>query len=182
MRTIILYESQTGSTKKYAEDIARAVSADVFPLKKFKLKKLKDYDTIVFGGWVMGGAIQGLNKFLTVYDDIKDKNVILFSSGMSVSTPEGRQDIIDANLLDMYHVRYYELRGDFDFQRLNFLYKMMMNRTFQAIENNPDAPVNQKALLTVKTTPLYFYDQEKVDKIIRVINSLSVIDVTAKDK
>ena len=52
MRTLIVYESQSGSTKKYAEDIAKAVSADLLPLKKFKAKIIPDYDCIVFGGWV----------------------------------------------------------------------------------------------------------------------------------
>ena len=56
MKTIVLYTSKTGNTAKYAEEIASQVGADVKPLKKFRWKKeLKDYDCIVFGGWVMGG-------------------------------------------------------------------------------------------------------------------------------
>ncbi len=174
MRTLIIYESQTGSAQKYAEDIARAVSGDVLPLKKFKAKTLRDYDVIVFGGWVRGGQIQGLDKFLSHYDEMEGKDVIIFSSGMSIPTKQGRLDLISANLLDMYHVRYYELRGNFDYSKLNFLNRMMMDRSLAMIENDPDASIDQKALLSVKDNPIVCYDQERVNRIIEVINGISL--------
>ena len=49
MRTLVLYFSKTGNTKKYAEEIAMATHADLLPAPKFKPKMIKDYDTIVFG-------------------------------------------------------------------------------------------------------------------------------------
>ena len=83
MRTLVIYQSLTGSAQKYAEDIARAVSGDVIPLKKFKAKMIPQYDVIVFGGWVRGGRIQGLDKFLSNWYAMDGKDVIIFSSGMS---------------------------------------------------------------------------------------------------
>ena len=84
MQSIVLYVSQVGSTKKYAEDIAKTISAEVMPLKKFKWKNLSNYNLIIFGGWVMGGKIKGLDDFLSHYDDMSDKNVMIVSSGMSI--------------------------------------------------------------------------------------------------
>ena len=60
MKNLVLYQSKTGNTKKYAEDIAKAINADIYPLKRFRIKKVRNYDNIIFGGWVMGGNIQGL--------------------------------------------------------------------------------------------------------------------------
>ncbi len=174
MRTLVIYESLTGSTQKYAEDIARAVSGEVIPLRRFKPKMIPQYDVIVFGGWVRGGRIQGLDKFLTHWDQMEGKDVIIFSSGMSIPTKQGRLDLISANLLDLYHVRYYELRGNFDYDKLNFINRMMMDRSLQMIENDPEASVDQKYLLTVRDNPISYYDQERVDRIIEVINGISL--------
>ncbi len=174
MRTLVIYQSLTGSTQKYAEDIARAVSGDAIPLKKLKAKILPDYDCVVFGGWVRGGQIQGLDKFLSFYDKMEGKDVIIFSSGMSIPTKQGRRDLISINLLDMYHVRFYELRGNFDYEKLNFINRMTIDRSLSAIENDEEATFEQKALLSVRDTPISCYDQERVDRIIEVINGISL--------
>ena len=175
MKTLIIYQSSSGSTKKYAEEIANSVKADVLPRKKFKKKMIAEYDTIVFGGWVMGGKIKGADEFLVHWDDMKDKNVIVFSVGMSISTKEARQELISANLLDLYHLRFYMLRGDFDYQNLKFPYKFLFSNSLRLIEKDENASLEQKALLAVKEHPVYFHDDEGINKIISIINRLAAM-------
>lgn len=173
MKTLVLYESKTGSTAKYAEDIAKRVNADVYPLKKFKLKNMSDYDTIVFGGWIRGGEIQGLNKFLQAWDSISEKNVLIFGTGMSFATKEGREQLINQNLLDMYHVRFYQVRGSFHFDQLGFVEKMMIKASVKQLQGTDLAP-EQAALATIIEQPIEWYDHEKMDRIVTVIETLAV--------
>lgn len=172
MKTLVLYESKNGSTAKYAEDIAKRVNAEVAPLKKFKLKKMKDYDTIVFGGWIKGGNVQGINKFLQYWDDISDKNVLVFACGMSMTTKEARQNLIDQNLLDMYHLRFYQFRGSFEFQKLGMLEKLLIkNSISQLSKDSPDE--NTRMIASILETPIEYYDTEKVNKVVSVIQTLA---------
>ena len=175
MRTLILYTSKTGNTKKYAEDIARAVNGDVFPLKKYKWKDVGDYDSIVFGGWVMGGKIQGIDDFLSHYDEISDKNILVFSSGMGFVTSESRDRLISGNVLDIYHIRYYQLRGSFDYSKLHFPYNFMINTSLRALRKDPDSAQDLSMVENLKETPLEFYDQQGVDRIISVLHRLSAV-------
>ena len=175
MRTRILYTSKTGSTKKYAEDIAHAVNGDVFPLKKYKWKDVGDYDSIVFGGWVMGGKIQGIDDFLSHYDEISDKNILVFSSGMGFVTSESRDRLISGNVLDIYHIRYYQLRGSFDYSKLHFPYNFMINTSLRALRKDPDSAQDLSMVENLKETPLEFYDQQGVDRIISVLHRLSAV-------
>lgn len=178
MRTLILYHSKTGSTQKYAEDIASAVKCDVLPFKKFKKKMIDEYDTIVFGSRVIGTRIQKLDDFLAMYDLMKEKNVIVFAVGMSLVTKETRLNLISGNLLDLYHIRFYQLRGSFDFSKLSFLEKTLMNNSLRMIAKDPEATVDQKMLLELKENPLTYYDDAGVDRIISVIRKIdTVIDV-----
>ena len=154
MRTLVIYESQSGNTKRYAEDIAKAVSADILPRKKFKAKMIKNYDVIVFGGWVRGTQIVGLNDFLAFYDDMDGKDIIIFSVGMSMATPEMRKNLISSNILDLYHVRYYA--------------------AIRQIENDPNATADMKMASYVKDHPINYYDEAKVNRVIEVINKLSL--------
>lgn len=175
MRTLILYTSKTGNTKKYAEDIAQAVNGDVFPLKKYKWKDAGDYDSIVFGGWVMGGKIQGIDDFLSHYDEISDKNILVFSSGMGFVTSESRDRLISGNVLDIYHIRYYQLRGSFDYSKLHFPYNFMINTSLRALRKDPDSAQDLSMVENLKETPLEFYDQQGIDRIISVLHRLSAV-------
>jgi menaquinone-dependent protoporphyrinogen IX oxidase len=173
MKTLILYTSKTGNTKVYAEDIAKKVQADVAPLRGYKAKKMAAYDTVVFGGWVEGGTIKGLDKFLSNYSLIEKKNVIVFSVGMSVPSPDGRALLIEQNLLDMYHIRYYQVRGSFDIKKLHFPANFMIMNSLKMIASDPQASLDQKSLLDIKNHPIEVYDHEKIDKIVTVINGLA---------
>ena len=172
-KILVLYTSSCGSTERYANDIAHAVDAEVMPLKKFKWKNIDDYQIVVFGGWVNNGAIQDIDDFLYDYENrLADKDVLIFSCGMSVPTEDGRKELIDRNYLSPYHVRYYQVRGSFDFSKLKFMQKMIMKNSIKLIANSPDATPEQKMLTTVLDTPLEYYDVAKVERIISVIRKL----------
>ena len=137
MRTLILYYSKNGSTQRYAEEIGNAVHGDVMPIKKFKPKMIKDYDTIVFGGRVVGSRIQKVDDFL----------------------------------------RFYQLRGSFNYSELGFVDRLMMANSLRVIANDPEATVDQKSLLDIKERPIEYYDQAGVDRIISVLHRLAAIPV-----
>lgn len=173
MKTLVLYESKVGSTAKYAEDIAKRVNAEIAPLKKFKLKKMKEYDTIVFGGWIKGGNIQGINKFLQYWDHVSDKNVLVFGCGMSIPTKEARQNLIDQNLLDMYHLRFYQLRGSFVFEKLGPLEKFLIKNSVNQLSKDSEDE-NTRTIANILEQPIEFYDSEKVNRIVSVIEALAL--------
>ncbi len=174
MKTLVLYTSRTGSTKQYAEDIAKRVAGEAMPLKGKWLRKAKEADVVVYGGYVQAGVIQGLNKFLSNYDDLEGKDIIIFSVGMAFPSKEGREDLINSNVLDLYHVRFYQVRGSFDINKLGAFSRMMMKRTLTALGSQEDASAGAKALAELANVPLIVYDTEKIDKIVSVINTLSL--------
>lgn len=175
MRTLVLYYSKTGNTQKYAEDIAAALKCDLLPFKKFKKKMIADYDTIVFGSRVMGGRIQKIDEFLSNYDLMEGKNIILFAVGMSLVTPESRKNLISGNLLDLYHIRFYQFRGSFDFNKLSFFERFMMNNSLRMIQSNPENYPNQQSLLAIKETPITFYDEAAVNKVISIVRKIDTV-------
>ena len=57
---VIVYESKTGFTKRYAEMLAAKTGLKVFHVKE--ISKLSQDEEIIFLGWIKVGKIQGLNK------------------------------------------------------------------------------------------------------------------------
>ena len=63
MKTAVIFTSQTGFTRKYAEWIAQALQADLFELPEARKTDLSVYDGLIYGGWVSAGSVQGLSRF-----------------------------------------------------------------------------------------------------------------------
>lgn len=57
---LIVYESKTGFTKKYAHMLAKTTGLKVFSTKE--LGKVSQGEEIIFLGWLKAGKIQGLSK------------------------------------------------------------------------------------------------------------------------
>lgn len=91
MKTLIIYNSQTGFTAKYAQWMAEATGAERMELKAAKAKDLRyfdDYDKIVFGGWVMGGNVNKLQWFEQYLNAWKHKKLAVFAVGASPEDSE----------------------------------------------------------------------------------------------
>ncbi|MBO4383232.1 MAG: hypothetical protein J5847_03970 [Clostridia bacterium] len=62
MLTAVVFTGNTGFTEKYANWVANQLKCDLFRLEDVTAEDLKKYPLVVFGGWVKGGYIQGLQE------------------------------------------------------------------------------------------------------------------------
>lgn len=89
MKTIVIYTSQTGFTKRYAQWIAEATDADCLELSAAKNKSLTAYEAIIFGGWACAGNISKISWFKRNIDKWTNKKLITFCVGGSpIDNPE----------------------------------------------------------------------------------------------
>ena len=86
MKTLIIYTSQTGFTKRYAEWIAEKMSGELLDLRDARKKSadhFKDFDAICYGGWAMAGNLVKGKWFLEKASDWHDKRLAMFCVGGS---------------------------------------------------------------------------------------------------
>jgi hypothetical protein len=60
MNALIIYTSQTGFTKKYAQWLAERTGGSLLELKEAQKKSpgfFDGYDAICYGGWAMAGSL-----------------------------------------------------------------------------------------------------------------------------
>ena len=79
----VIYKSRYGSTKKYAEWIAQEAGADLLEHSQAKINDLVKYDTIVYGGNLHAGKIDGKELIVNNFEKIKEKKLIIFWVGSS---------------------------------------------------------------------------------------------------
>jgi len=81
MKSIVVYSSISGFTKRYAEWIAEAVGADCAAVDHVDSEKLSQYDVVVFGSHVRMGDVPHRERFAFLSKGLK--NVIVFVVGGS---------------------------------------------------------------------------------------------------
>ena len=92
-KTIVLYRSKTGFSKRYAEWIAEDLACECRPAKGVKLDDLKDYKLVIYGAGVYAGMIAGLGKIKNWMEKSPKKTWIVFATG---ATPheEGYEELL----------------------------------------------------------------------------------------
>ena len=132
MKRIVVYKSQTGFTAKYANWIAEELGCEAVNLKKVKKNELANYDTVIYGGWIMANMINGYNKIVA----LNLSNVVVFGVGMSVPSEVVFNQIAEQNNVPKDKFFYFE--GGYNPKKINFLQKMMMNMIKKSIEKKEE--------------------------------------------
>ncbi len=128
MKTIVLYRSTTGFTKKYAQWIAEALSADITDAAGAGKSAFAGYDGVIFGGCVHADKILGADLIKKNLDLLKGKKTAVFAVGAT----EARDDIVrrvrDASFTpdQLKQLAFFYLRGGFDYGRVHGLNKIML--------------------------------------------------------
>lgn len=169
MRTLIIYNSSTGFTKRYAYWLQEEIEADVVSINdEFELDV---YDQIVFVGWAHGGTIKGLSWFKKKIEGIKDKTLVVFCVGAS---PIGNEDIADAlenNLpSDTYgHIHRFYCPGGINYSKMPLTSKMMMRGLvgFFRLKRNKTQKEIEMAEMISKSYDIS--DKKYLDPIIEVL-------------
>ena len=171
MKTIVVYRSKTGYTKRYAEWIAQELNCDI--KENASLNDIKDYDIIICGGGLYAGGHNGGKLILKNYDKLKDKKLVMFAVG---ACPGEDKDIIPLweRLLkdkkdDIYH---FYLRGGFDYSRLNAADKLLMNMLKKRLESLENPIEDDKGMLAAYDVPFDSVKRENIMKLVECVRKL----------
>ena len=182
MKTLIIYKSITGFTKEYVDLIKRRiVDAQVVELKKLKKKMIKESDVIFFGAPLRNNKIVGLNKFLKYNNLFDDKEIFIFATGISPIDPDKKQNVIDMNGLEFYHVRLYLLPGGFDMKRMSKFKQKIFTFALNSVAKSKKAPAG----MTPETAKLILerqLDMVSADNIERMMEVYYLISMKRRSQ
>lgn len=140
MKTAVIYTSQTGFTKRYAQWIAEAAGADCFELSDAKKKELSAYEAIVFGGWACAGSISKLSWFKSNMDKWTDKKLIVFCVGGSPADTPDIETAVKKNFTEseLKRVDVFYCPGGFNYEKMSLPSKLMMKMFVKALKAKKD--------------------------------------------
>ncbi|MFW6046180.1 MAG: flavodoxin domain-containing protein [Candidatus Woesearchaeota archaeon] len=169
-KTVVVYKSKYGSTKKYAEWISEELNCDLYDRDKIKTDDLMKYDCIIYGGGVYATGIKGIDLIKKNFDKLIDKKVVIFSVGASFVNEKNYNTIKENSLSEKMkeNVKFFMLRGGFNFKKLKFFDKILMKMMRSKIKKKDPKELTseEKGLLDSYNNPVDFTNKRSIMPII----------------
>lgn len=173
MKTVVIYNSQTGFTKRYAEWISESINADCFEFNVAKKMIFDDYDTIIFGGWICAGTISKINWFKNKLKKWNNKKLIVFCVG-------GRpiEDFeVESTLKKVFSeeeskkVKFFYCPGGFNYEKMKTPSKIMMKLFIKALKSTKNKTESDEKMLEYISNSYDNSNQKYIEPILQYLNS-----------
>ena len=156
----IVYVTNTGSSKRYAEMLSKKTGYPCYALSDSDAAVGTD---VVFISWVMAGTIQGLSEARVKFGTLK----AVVAVGMMKSESQ------DASLKEKNDVSetFFSLAGSFDIKKLSGMYKMMMGMMVKMLKSKLKESDEPKAKEMVEKFEegFDFVDEENLSEILEFL-------------
>ena len=171
MKTIVIYNSQTGFTKRYAEWIAEATGADCLELSIAKKKDLTAYEAIIYGGWAHAGSISKIGWFKGNIDKWADKKLIVFCvGGGPIDNPEIETALKqNFNESEQKRVNTFYCPGGFNYEKMSIPSKLMMKMFVKTLKAKKDKTEEEQAMIKMITSSYDISDKKYIEPILQYL-------------
>lgn len=172
MKTIVVYNSQTGFTKRYAQWIAEAAGAECVDLEIAKKRSLDGYDAILFGGWACAGGISKLKWFKSHMENWRGKKLIVYCVGGSPAESPDIPRALRNNFSDAQweQVKVFYLPGGFNYEQMPSVSKMMMKVFLKTLKAKKDKTEEEKVMVEMISHSYDISDRKYIEPIRQYLN------------
>ena len=165
MKTLIIYTSQTGFTKKYADWLAQKTGGDLLDLKDAQKKNdafFEGFEAIVYGGWVMAASVVKVKWFLNRAASWKGKKLAIYCVGGSPNDNPDVEVMLKNLLTDEQreYIRAFYCQGGFNYERMNAPSRLAMKMFVSALKKKKD-PTEEEKIMTEMVAKSYDISDEK---------------------
>lgn len=173
MKAVVIYHSQTGFTKRYAQWIAEETGADCIALSAAKKKSMDTYEAIVFGGWACAGSIRKLSWFKGNMDKWKDKKLIVFCVGASpIDSPEIEPALKqNFNESQLKKVNIFYCPGGLNYEKMSAPSKFMMKMFVKTLEAKKQKTEAEKEMVKMISASYDISDKKYIEPILKCLGN-----------
>ena len=177
MNSIVVYQSKSGFTKKYAQWIGAALGADICPRGDCRPKDLLNYDTIVYGGSLHAVGVSGVKLIKKNLKRLGERKIVVFACGASPYSEKLENELFEYNFSpqERSSLSFYYLRGGFDLNKLPVIDKFLMKLMEMKIRRTPEEKRSPDdiGMLEAMYHPVDFTDRENIRRIVDPLHASS---------
>lgn len=168
-KAIIIYGTNYGTTRRYAEELAKRTGIQATSYEMVDIPK--DCEIIIYFGGLYAGGVKGLKETLPAIRKTDYRRLIIATVGLADVEDEENINNIRSALSrqlppEVYErAEIYHFRGGIDYSRLNLPHKTMMKLLYTKAKNLPEDKKNAEVRAMIETygKQVDFVDFKKLD-------------------
>ena len=153
MDQLIVYGSQYGTTRRYAERFSELTCLPC--ISSEAVKDLSPYGRVIYFGGLYAGGVKGLRRTLRALGE--HTGLVIVTVGLAdVTDEENLANIRNAlkrqvpgHLLEKTQV--FHLRGGIDYRKLSLKHKAMMTLLYHSVKNQPEEQKTAETRAMIET-------------------------------
>lgn len=171
---IVVYKSNYGTTKQYAEWISEALMCECIDVSRLGNVELSSYSVVVYGGGLYASGIAGL-KSLAIHEI---QHLVLFTVGLANPELTDYSKIMSENekYIHAHTVTEFHLRGGIDYSKLKFIHRtamaMMKKMSVDKVKKSEITEEN-KAFLETYGGSVSFVEKDTIRPIVTYVQEYS---------
>ncbi len=171
MNTMVIYNSQTGFTKRYARWIAEAAEADCLELSEAKKKNLSACEAIIFGGWACAGRISKLDWFKEHISQWTDKKLIVFCVGGSPIDSPDIEPALKRNFTEaeLKKISVFYCPGGFCYEKMSVPSRLMMKLFIKTLKAKKDKTQEEQEMIKMISASYDISDRKYIEPILQCL-------------
>lgn len=169
---IIIYKSKYGTTKKYAEWLAKEIQYDIVEITKTNTKQVSHYLNIILCGAIYASGISGLSFLKKNFNFLKDKNIAIFCVGASPYDEKMFNEIKSHNLKDLLeNIPVFYGRGAWDENKMKFMDRTLCKMLQKVVSKKDPSTYEQwgTALVEAVGKTCDWTDKEYLQPLINMV-------------
>ena len=174
---VVIYASHYGFAEAYARWVAEDLQAELLEAGKVGRENLAKYGTIVYGGGLYAGGVNGISLLVKNAERLRGKKLYLFTVGASDPTdPENIANIrngiakaLPPTMLE--NIKIYHLRGGLCYSKMSMVHRTMMAMLRKVLLKKPEAELRSedRALLETYGQDISFLDRTTIAPLVEDI-------------
>ena len=166
--TIVIYNSQTGFTRRYAQWISETLKCECVELSDANKVNFEQYGTIIFGGWACAGGVSKIKWFKSNIKKWNDKRLAVYCVGGSpIENPE-----IEVAMKTWFseeehqRVKSFYCPGGFNYEKMSASSKLMMKMFIGALKAKKDKTEEDKIQIEMISKSYDISDRKYIEPIV----------------
>ena len=174
MKPIVIYKTKYGSTKEYGEWIAEDLGCRAVDAKSLKVSDLLAYDTIIYGGGLYAEIINGITLITKNLDKLKDKNIVIFTTGLTPSDCREYYDkiVIERNFKTGVpdNVKIFNFPGKMVLEELTIVHRTAIKALKKMMAGKENPTEMEKLLVELCDRDGDFSDRACISDLVKYVN------------